>query len=164
MLIYIFFQPLKIKEQKFGEIALLTMDNFTMYELQTTGLQTIMAGTKSIRYTDRYIIDDINFTDNSKEYISNILADDGIYKNDIVDLKGNVIYKREDGLTFQSNTLHYNTKTKIAQTQDKYIAYKSTNSMKGTSFVFDSANEIMKSKEVTVIYQLKESKIWNIFL
>ena len=159
MLIYIFFQPLKIKQQEFDDVPLLTMGNFVMYELQRTGLQTIMAGTKALRYTERYIVNDVNFTDNSKEFMSNMQADNGIYKNNIVDLKGNVVYKREDGLTFKSNTLNYNTINAIAKTQDDYLAHRDKNSMRGASFVYDSINNTMKSKQVTVKYQLKESKI-----
>lgn len=159
MLIYILFQPLKIKQQEFGDVPLLTMGNFVMYELESTGLQTIMAGSKALRYTERYIVDDVNFTDNSKEFISNIQADNGIYKNNIIDLKGNVLYEREDGLTFESDTLNYNTKNSIAQTQDDYLVHRDKNSMRGTSFVYDLINNTMKSKQVTVQYQLKESKI-----
>ncbi|SFV50340.1 hypothetical protein MNB_SM-4-1306 [hydrothermal vent metagenome] len=86
MLIYILFQPLKIKQQEFGDVPLLTMGNFVMYELQSTGLQTIMAGTKALTHRDK-------------------------------------------------------------------------NSIRGASFIYDSINNTMKSKQVTVKYQLKESKI-----
>ncbi|MBL1243927.1 MAG: LPS export ABC transporter periplasmic protein LptC [Sulfurimonas sp.] len=159
MLIYIFFQPLKIKQQEFDDVPLLTMGNFVMYELQSTGLQTIMAGTKALRYTERYIVNDVNFTDNSKEFMSNMQADNGIYKDNIVDLKGNVVYKREDGLTFKSDTLNYNTINAIAKTQDDYLAYRNKNSMRGASFVYDSINNTMSSEKVIVKYQLEESKI-----
>ncbi|MDF1876923.1 LPS export ABC transporter periplasmic protein LptC [Sulfurimonas sp. SAG-AH-194-L11] len=159
MLIYIFFQPLKIKEQEFKDVPLLVMDNFTMYELQSSGLQTNMSGSNALRYSDRYIIKNINFTDNSKEFISNMQANSGVYKDEIVDLRGEVMYTREDGLTFESDTLEYNTKSAIAQTNDDYIAYKGNNSMRGVSFIYDSLNNTMKSKKVVVKYQLKESKI-----
>ena len=159
MLIYIFFQPLKIKQQEFDDVPLLTIENFIMYELQSTGLQTVMSGTKALRYTQRYIVDDINFIDSSEEFVSSMQADNGIYKNNIVDLKGNVVYKREDGLTFESDTLKYNTKNSTAQTQDDYLAHQDKNSMRGASFIYDSINNTMKSKQVTVKYQLQESKI-----
>ncbi|MDQ7042326.1 MAG: LPS export ABC transporter periplasmic protein LptC, partial [Sulfurimonas sp.] len=156
---YILFEPLKIKEQEFVDVPLLVMDNFVMYELRSFGLQTTMTGTKALRYSDRYIVSNINFTDNSQEYISNMQAKNGIYKNNIVDLKGDVIYTREDGLTFESDTLSYNTESSIAQTQDDYVAYRDKNSFKGASFVYNSLNNTMKSKKVIVKYQLKESNI-----
>lgn len=159
MLIYFVFEPLKIKQQEFKDVPLLVLDNFIMYELQTTGLQTIMAGSKALRYTDRYIVDDVNFTDNSKEYISNMKANNGIYRNSIIDLKGDVIYTREDGLTFESDTLNYSTLNAIAQTQDDYLAYKNENKMRGSSFIYDSIKNTIKSKNITVKYQLKKSKI-----
>jgi len=159
MLIYIFFQPLQIKQQKFVDVPLLNIGKFTMYELQSTGLKTTMMGTKALRYADRYIVDNVDFTDNAKTYISNMRAKNGIYKGTIVNLSGDVVYTREDGLSFESDTLKYNTLNKIAQTQDSYVAFMGKNSMRGSSFVYDSLNNKMKSKRVTVKYQLKESKI-----
>ncbi len=159
MLIYIFFQPLKINQQEFKDTPSLQVENFVLYELDTTGLQTLMLGTKALRYSDRYIVEDVNFTDNSTVHISNMKASKGIYKNSIVNLVGNVVYVRDDGLTFKSPTLNYNTKSSIAQTQDKYLAYKGKNSMRGSSFVYDSLKETMKAKNVTVKYQLEESSI-----
>jgi len=159
MLIYVLFEPLKVKEQQFVDVPLLKIDNFVMYELDKTGLQTLMSGTKALRYSNRYIVNDIDFTDNSQLHISNMLAKKGIYKNDIVDLVGDVVYTRDDGLIFKSPTLTYNTKSSIAQTQSKFVAHKGKNSMNGSSFVYDSLKETMKSKNVAVKYQLKESNI-----
>ncbi len=159
MLIYLLFEPLKIKQQEFKDLPLLVIGDFVMYELQNTGLGTIMSGTEALRYTDRYLVTNVNFTDNSKEYISNMEANNGIYKNNIVVLSGDVVYTREDGLTFKSDTLHYNTMSAIAHTKDNYLAYRNENSMKGSSFVYNSIANTMKSKKVTVKYQFKESKI-----
>lgn len=152
MLIYFLFQPLKIKEQEFVDVPLLKIDNFVMYKLDTTGLQTLMSGTEALRYANRYIVSNVDFTDNSQEYISNIKALKGVYKNSVVDLAGDVVYIRDDGLTFKSPTLSYNTKNSIAQTKDNFIAYKDKNSISGSSFVYDSIKDTMKSKNVVMKY------------
>lgn len=159
MIIYLLFEPLKIKQQEFIDVPLLNIGKFSMYELENDGLKTLMAGTKALRYTNRYIVDNVDFTDNAKTFISNMQADNAVYKNNIVNLKGNVVYTREDGLTFESDTLKYDTQSTIAQTKDRYIAHRDKDNMTGTSFVYNSAKNTMKSKNVTVKYQLKESKI-----
>jgi len=159
MLIYLLFEPLKIQKQQFGDVPLLKIDHFVMYELDEAGLRTLMSGAKAFRYTNRYIVDNIDFTDNSKEYISNMRAKKGIYKGNTVDLMGDVVYTRDDGLSFESNTLSYNTKSSIVQTKDNYFAYRGNSDMCGSSFLYNSLKETMKSKNVVVRYQLKESNI-----
>lgn len=159
MMIYIAFKPMQIKQQKFVDVPLLNISEFVMHEFNTKGLQTLMSGEKALRYRDRYVIKNMDFTDNAKEYITNMKADNGLYQGDVVTLVGNAVYIREDGLTFKSPTLNYNTKTTIAKTDDAYIAYKEGNSIKGKSLVYDSKKKIMKSKNVIVKYQLKEDTI-----
>ena len=157
-MIFFLFKPLQIKEKNFGEIPLLDMNEFVMYELDNQGLHTLMAGKKALRYKDRYVVDYVDFTDNSKEYISNMKADKGLYKNDIVDLEGNVFYVREDGLSFESPTMKYNTKSSVATTKDNYVAYRDQNKMRGTSLEYNSLLKKMKSKKVTINYQIAEEK------
>jgi len=80
MTIYIFFKPLDIKQQTFVDVPVLEISSFTLFELDTNKLRTIMNGDKAIRYADRYTVSNINFTDNSKKYIANMKANKGIYK------------------------------------------------------------------------------------
>ena len=157
-MIFVLFKPLQIKEQKVAEVPLLDMNEFVMYELDTKGLHTLMAGKKALRYTNRYVVDYVDFTDNSKEFIANMKANKGLYKNNIVDLKGDVFYVREDGLSFESPTMKYNTTTSVATTNDKYVAYREANSMRGTTLEYNSQLQQMKSKKVTMKYKIAEDK------
>ena len=158
MMIYFFFQPLTIKQQKFVDVPLLDLRNFTLYKLDTKGLKTIMAGDKALRFKDRYTVDAIDFTDNSKMFVSNMKADYGIYKNNIVDLKSHVTYVREDGLSFKSNSMLYNTKTTIAKTKDSYIAYKDKSTIIGKGLEYNSKLQTLNSNKVTITYKLKEEE------
>ena len=158
LMILLLFKPLKIKEQEFIDIPLLEMSKFIMYELNAKGLQTFMAGSKSLRYKDRYVVSEIDFTDNSKQFISNMKADSGIYKNDVMDLKGNIIYIREDGLEIKSKSLQYNTKSSVAKTDDTFVLYMKESSMNGSSIVYNSLNKTLESKNVTITYNLQERK------
>jgi len=65
--IYIFFKPLNIKQQAFVDVPLFELKNFMMYELDTKGLRTIMLGNSATRYSNRYTVQDIDYTDNEKD-------------------------------------------------------------------------------------------------
>ena len=96
--VFFFFEPLNIKKQDFGEIPVFELENFKLIELDQKGLSTIMDGTKGIRYTNRYIVYNIDYTDNSKKYLANMNANKGLYKGNIINLDGNITYNREDGI------------------------------------------------------------------
>lgn len=101
-MILFLFRPLEMTQQKFDDVPLFTISTFTMYELNSKGLITLMNGDKATRYSDRYTVEQINYTDNSKKYLANMQSNSGIYKDDVVYLDGDIIYTREDGLTFDA--------------------------------------------------------------
>jgi len=109
-MIFFLFKPLNIKEQNFTDIPLFELETFILYELNTQGLATLMIGTEGIRYANRYQIKDIDYTDNSKQYIANMKAKHSIYQDEIVHLNGDVVYSREDGLVFTTQEIEYNKK------------------------------------------------------
>ncbi len=152
------FQPLKIKKQKFVDVPLLDMNTFIMYELNNTGLLTLMSGEKALRYKDRYVVNKIDFTDNSRQFISNMKADLGIYKNSIIDLSGDVTYIREDGLEIASQQIVYNRKNSIAKSDKIFTANLGKNDIEGSSVMYDAKNRRVKSKNVTIKYDLQERK------
>jgi len=157
-MIFIGFKPLDIKEQKFVDVPLFQLESFTLHELNKEGLVTLMKGSKATRYKDRYNVENIDYTDNSKIFIANMRADNGLYrdKEDIIDLKGNVLYNREDGLIFESDEATYNKKSAIAKTNKDYIIYRDDNRVIGTSLIYDNRLNRVKSKNVVAKYQLKE--------
>jgi len=156
MLIFALFKPLNIKKQSFDDVPVFELTSFIIYEINTIGLDSIILGTKAIRYSDRYTISNINYTDNSQKYIANIKANSGIYKNDIVNLKGDVVYTREDGLNFESDTAKYDKKTSIVSTKSKYRAYNQDHLIVGSSLKYNNILNKIKSKNVISTYQLRE--------
>jgi LPS export ABC transporter protein LptC len=155
-MILFLFKPLNIKQRDYKEIPLLDVDTFVMYELNNQGLDTMMSGEKALRFKDRYVFDFIDFTDNAKKYIANMKANSGVYKNDIIDLEGDIVYVREDGLSFETQKMSYNTKTSIVKTNDPYVAYMDKDKMEGTSLIYNSLTKELYSKNVTMIYQINE--------
>jgi hypothetical protein len=156
--IYIFFKPLEIEQKKFGEVALLELTPFTLYELDTTGLRTIMNGSSGVRYKDRYIVHNIDYVDNSKKYIATMQAQKGLYKNEVITLTKDVHYIREDGLRFDTQKLVYNKKSAVATSNVGYTAYRGKDEYKGTYIRYDNKKNFVFSKNVQAKIQLQESK------
>jgi len=147
---------MNIKKQKFVDVPLFELTSFTLHELNRVGLETFMFGDSAIRYADRYSVVNIDYTDNSKEYIANMKARHGLYKDDIIELEKDVVYEREDGLTFQTSKVVYNKKTSIAIADTDYVSYRGENRVIGSYIKYDNSLNQVESKNVVATYQLKE--------
>ena len=112
-LIFVLFKPLNIKQQDFGEIPVFELVDFKLMELNEKGLTTVIKGNEGTRYIDRYLVNNIDYTDNTKKYLANMKAKKGIYRDGIIDLEGNIVYTREDGISFSTQKAIYNKETNI---------------------------------------------------
>lgn len=157
-MIFFLFKPLTLKEQSFINVPQIELKEFTMYEFSPFGLQTYMVGESGTKYDDRFIVKNIDYTDKSQDYIANMKADRGQYKEDIVNLKGNVFYTRDDGFRFQTQKLIYNKKTSEAISDVGYTAYIGDNSVKGSYIRYNNVSNKIYSKQIDATYQLQESK------
>lgn len=158
-MIFFFFKPLNIKEQTFVDVPLFEIKKFSLYELNTKGLKTLMSGQSAFRYSDRYRVKDVDFTDNSKNYIANMKANSGLYKKNIVYLDGNVSYAREDGLIFESQHVIYDKITSIVTSKNNYVAYMGDNKMIGTFIKYNTHLNKIKSKNVVIDYDLEDGDL-----
>jgi len=156
LMILFLFKPLEIKQRDYKEIPLLDIDTFVMYELNSEGLDTLMSGEKAYRFKDRYVFDFVDFTDNAKEFIANMKANSGVYKNNKINLEGDVFYIREDGLSFETQKLEYNTATNIVKTNEPYVAMMGENSMRGDSLIYNSKTKKFNAKSVSVKYNIED--------
>lgn len=157
-MIFVFFKPLNIKEQNFNDVPLFDMVRFKLFEFSPKGLSTLMNGDYAVRYSNRYKVEDIDYTDNSQEYIANIKADHGMYKDKKINLNGNVLYTREDGLVFKSQEAFYDKVSTIVSTNSDYVAYLGKNRVVGTSLKYNNSTKQIESKNIVAKYQLKERK------
>ncbi len=153
--IFFLFKPMDIKKQEFVDVPLFELKSFTLHELNRVGLQTLMTGDNAIRYSDRYSVLNIDYTDNSKEYIANMRAREGLYKDEIIELENDVVYSREDGLTFETSKAIYNKKTNIAIADADYVSYRGENVVNGSFVKYNNSLNRVESKNVTATYQLK---------
>jgi len=158
-MIFFFFKPMNLKQQEFVDIPLFELQTFTMYELNAFGLQTYMTGDNATRYSDKYVVKNMNYTDNSKRFIANIKANEGLYKNNIVDLHGDVMYAREDGLIFESQDVVYDKNTSIVTSPTPYTGNIGENNIIGSSLIYNNILNKIESKNVLVTYKLKKEQL-----
>lgn len=154
--IFFAFKPLNIDAKTTKEIPQFELKNFVLYELDTKSLQTLMVGKNSKKYKDRYVVKDIDYTDNGKDFVANIKARNGLYKGDIINLNDDVKYTREDGLNFTTQHVVYNKKTKIAIADKNYTLIQDKNIIKGTYLKYDNFHKNMMSKNIDVVYTIKK--------
>jgi len=157
-MIFLFFKPLKLKEQHFVDVPQLELQEFRMYAFTPLGLQTYMIGSSGVKYEDRFIVKDIDYTDKSPKYIANMQSKEGVYKDDIITLHGNVIYSRDNGFEFFTQKLLYNKKTAQAISDVGYSARFGKNSVKGSYIRYNNRSNRVYSKNIDAVYQLDEEK------
>lgn len=153
--IFVFFKPLEIHFDNPNEVAQLELEHFTVYELTKMGLKSITKGSKGARFENRNEASDINFTDNSRAFSQNMRADFGRQENGVVYLDGNVRYKRQDGLRFESDEAEYDQNSTIATTEGDFVMYYGKNSLEGQKLYYDATLRQSKSDMVDGIYDIK---------
>lgn len=129
-----------------------------MYEFDPFGLKTLMLGSEAFRYKDRYTVDDIDHTDNSKTHISNLRADFGVYKNNRLDLDGNVTLIRDDGLNYETEKAFYYKDKGLFVTDTDYVLSQGRNVVHGTYIDHNNLTGKMHSKNIRAKYYIKEVK------
>ncbi|MDQ7045874.1 MAG: LPS export ABC transporter periplasmic protein LptC [Sulfurimonas sp.] len=157
-IIFFLFQPIQHIKKKATEIPTLELENFKLSELDTNGLTSIMNGKTGKKFLDRYVITNIDYTDNTNKYIANIRSNNALYKSDILHLDGDIKYFREDGLNFLTQKASYNKKTSVMISLTDYKSQMNQNTVTGSYFEYNNATGITRSKNVKINYQLKERK------
>lgn len=155
-MIFFLFKPIEIKQQEINNMPLLELNNFKMTELNNKGLLSISEGFKGFKYDDKYTVSNLNYTDNTKKFLSNIRANNGTYIGNIIKLDGDVVYSREDGFSFQTQNANYNEKTKVARATTDYVSHMNGNEARGSSIQYDTIRGIVKSKNIVAKYKIKE--------
>lgn len=158
-MIFFLFKPIDITQQKVSNMPLLEIENFKITELDKKGLLSVSEGFKGIKYIDRYTVENLNYTDNTKKYLSNIRANNGTYKGNLIELSGDVVYSREDGFSLQTQNANFNEKTKVVNSTSKYISHFNGNEARGSSIQYDTTRGIVKSKNIVAKYKIKERKL-----
>lgn len=156
--IFVFFKPLSIAQPPKKEIAQLELHDFTMYEFDTNKLVDIATGKKALRYKNRDLLFDFVFNDNSNADLVSLSANRGKYKNDTIDLKGQVLYTKSDGIEFRSEHVFYNRKKGYARSDVPYIGTMGKSRVHGRTLFYDLKKDLIESKDIYAIYNIPDRK------
>lgn len=152
---YNYFTPNYILSKDVGEVPKIELFSFTLYEISHKGIDHILEGKEGKKFDDRYAVTSAKFSDNTKTLFQTIESENVDYQSDIIKLKGNVHYSREDGLEFRSNEGKYNTDTAMIQTQGAFVITQKSNRIDGSTLLYDNKNNTVSADHVRVSYQLK---------
>ncbi|MDD2368467.1 MAG: hypothetical protein PHQ90_04130 [Sulfuricurvum sp.] len=152
---YGYFTPNYVAHQDSREIPKIELISFTMYEISPKGIEHILEGQEGRKYDDRYTVTSANFSDNTKHLFQSIHSDDLKYQDNVVTLKGNVHYVREDGVEFRSNEGTYDTNASVIQTAGPFVLTQNANRIDGEKLVYNTEKDFVSADRIRGSYNLK---------
>lgn len=149
-----YFKPSQSTQGAAENVPLFELDNFVIYEISPQKINHFFAGDHAKKFPDYYEASNAKLTNNKRELLESIRADHALYQGDVINLKGNVYYVREDGLEFRSHEGVYDQKNSFAKTKGAFTITKNQNSVHGTQLYYDLAHDTVDANQTTGIYQL----------
>ncbi len=154
--IFLFFKPLRVAPPSDEELAAIELDKFAVYKMTQEGLETLLRGAHAKRFSDRYVVDDINLTDRSKGYTQNMQADHGVYRVPVTTLEGNVSYDREDGVRFVCDRAEYDENRTDIVSVGPFRLSRNKDYVDGTDLHYNSTTGKITAEKVEGIYRMKD--------
>ncbi len=141
-----------------NDTAMLELHNFKLYNIGLDGLDMMLQGSYAERYSNRYEIHDLNYTNNSAQEQQKMIATRAMYQDKTLYLNGNVVYKKGNNFMFTSDEAQYDEKTKNASTTGKFELKSSDGIFSGYELQYNSESEKVKAKTITATYHLNKVK------
>lgn len=152
---FTYFSPKYAGVQTTQEIPKIELKDFVLYEVSSAGTLHILEGAEGKKFEDRYTLTSAKFSDNTRPLLQSVSASDVIYKGEIIDLRGNVHYVREDGLEFRSREGRYDTKRSLVQTRGAFTITQNSNRIDGNQLNLNNELDTVSANRIRVSYQLK---------
>lgn len=108
-------------------------ENFSLFDVEENISEQKILASKAIKYSNRLDMTDINLTDKNGH---NIVAHEAIYKDNDIYMNKNIRMIRQDGLTFSTDSLHYNLKQKELETFTPFYLDYNGSSIQGSSLKY----------------------------
>jgi len=108
--------------------------DFSLVEINEKGIENELRATEAIKYKNSLEARDINIT---HKKIYHVLAKKAVYKKNIVSIENNITLKKDNEMEFQTDTLTYKMKEKIAYTDDGFIMDINGSKIRGTHLKYD---------------------------
>lgn len=155
--VFVFFEPKQVisSDKKVGPI--IELSDFFVYKVTDKGLMNFFSGVFAFQYSERYEVYSLSFADNDKEKLQYLASDFGVYKNDIVNLLGNVTYNNSDGLSIYSSEAVFDKNASTVYVPNRFKAQQDENTLTGKSMVYFHNELRTEIEDIHIVYHLEGS-------
>ena len=159
----VLFKPIKNssnKNNKNNTTPLITFKDSTLYTIDDKKVTRIIKSTKLNKYKNKEEIIKGTLISRVKiensEDLTDIIKADHIskIKNNLIFTK-DVIYLRDSFISFKTNQLYYNLKTKIAKTKDKFDGKYYNNEIQGKNLYLNIEKEYIRLDNIILTIEAK---------
>ena len=156
--LFVFLQPQSYAQNTDENVPQLEIEDFTLYEIDKIGVQSVVSGTIGRQYIKHYEVQNVHYIENKNKMGEHLYADSGIFKLDTAYLNDNVRYFREDGLSFESDHAVYNTEKELLYVPDKFVLTQNENIIYGSELHYNSLSGDMDAKKIDANYYIEEKE------
>jgi LPS export ABC transporter protein LptC len=153
-----FFNPQSSTNVIEKDVAQMEIEDFTLYEMDKVGVQSVVSGTLGRQFLERYEVENAHYIENKNKLGEHLYADKGRFEKDIVYLNDNVRYFREDGLSFESDYAVYDTKKDLIDVPEAFILTQNENIIYGSSLHYNSLTGQIRAKNIDANYYIEDKK------
>jgi len=154
----VFLKPQSYANISEKNVPQLEIEDFTLYEINTNGVQSVVSGTIGWQYETHYEVQKAHFVQNKNKLGEHIYADKGVFEKDTAYLDDNVRYFRDDGLSFESDHAVYNTKQEQLNVPEKFVLTQNKNVIYGSDLHYNSQTGWMRANKIDANYFIEEKK------
>lgn len=126
------------------------------YVITAEGVEANIKAEKLLKYSDKIVLEEVESSFASKHRQNQIDAKEADIEDDIITLKGDVVYENNESTTFKTDTLVYNTKTKVATSDTPFTMQSLQGNVTGEGFTYNEMNKTMHADEIHYIGSMLE--------
>ena len=156
--LFVFLQPEQSFNQEQEKVPQLEIEDFTLYEIDVTGVQSVVNGTIGRQYPNHYEVENAHYIENKNKMGEHLYADNGKFEKDVAYLDTNVRYFREDGLSFESDFAVYNTKEENLYVPKAFVLTQNENIIYGRELHYSSLTGDIRAQTIDANYYIQEKK------
>jgi LPS export ABC transporter protein LptC len=148
-----FLEPKFISLSVSKEMPRVVFQDFELYDLNTSGVKSIMTGTLAKNFANYTTINNMNYFMNNAKMTTQVLALKAKYEKPYLYFSERVYFIRNDGLKLTTEKAQYNEKKKQFDVLLPYTLEYGYNQFSGKSLHYDMLNGKMYSKNIEVRYE-----------
>ncbi len=130
-----------IKAVKSNSTNEFLFENFSLVELNDSGISHQIISSKAFKDKQFFTLSDINLTYNQTQHLC---AKEARYEKNTIYLKDNVVLKRNDGISFNSEHLKYSVDTKKLQIDSNFSL-----EINGSNILGKNLNYSLRSRSIS---------------